>query len=486
MNDNFDPAPTPQLTHSRENNVFDYDLIVIGSGPAGHRGAVQAARLRKRVALVERGEMVGGLCVNTGTIPSKTMREALMYLSGYRERLTYGISYAVKQKITMKDLMFRVGPVVRHEIDVVRHQLLRNGVEVMSAEASFVEPHTLELRYSDGHNRGQISGDKILIATGSEASRDPHIPFDGRYIFSSDDILTLDELPRTLAVVGAGVIGCEYASMFAALGVKVTLIDKRTRLLPFVDGEIVEALTYHLRENRVTLRLGEEVSTIRLNSDGRPQPVELGLASGKHIIADKALYSIGRIGAVGRMNLEAAGVIADDKGRIQVNKVYQTNVPHIYAAGDVIGFPSLAATSMEQGRVAIAHAFQNEELDGMKFFPYGIYTVPEVSFTGRNEEELTAAGIPYEVGKARYREIARGQIMGDDIGMLKLLFHSETRELLGVHIIGEGACELVHVGGAVLSFGGKLDYFLGAVFNFPTLGQCYKIAALDGMSRLGH
>jgi len=466
--------------------VFDYDLIVIGSGPAGHRGAVQAARLRKRVALVERGEMVGGICVNTGTIPSKTMREALMYLSGYRERLIYGVSYTVKQKITMKDLMFRVGPVVRHEIDVIRHQLLRNGVELMTAEASFMDPHTLELRFADGHNHGQISGDNILIATGSEAIRDPHIPFDGRCIFSSDDILTLDELPKTLAVVGAGVIGCEYASMFAALGVKVTLIDKRSRLLPFVDGEIAEALAYHLRENRVTLRLGEEVSTIVFHEDGSSQPVELGLASGKHIIADKALYSVGRCGAVGRLNLDAAGVIADEKGRIKVNKFYQSDVPHIYAAGDVVGFPSLAATSMEQGRIAVAHAFQNETLDGMEFFPYGIYTVPEVSFVGRNEEELTAAGIPYEVGKARYREIARGQIIGDEIGMLKLLFHAETRQMLGIHIIGEGACELVHVGGAVLSYGGKLDYFLGAVFNFPTLGQCYKIAALDGMSRLGH
>jgi len=435
--------------------------------------------------LVERGETVGGVCVNTGTIPSKTMREALMYLSGYREHLTYGVSYTVKQKITMKDLMFRVGPVVRHEVDVIRHQLLRNGVELLTAEASFADPHTLDLHFPDGHSQDRITGEMILIATGSEASRDSHIPFDGRCIFSSDDMLTLDELPKTLAVVGAGVIGCEYASMFAALGVKVTLIDKRARLLPFVDGEIVEALTYHLRENRVTLRLGEEVSTITLHDDGRPQPVELGLASGKHIIADKALYSIGRCGAVGRLNLGAAGVTADEKGRIKVNKFYQSEVPHIYAAGDVVGFPSLAATSMEQGRVAIAHAFQHETPSGIEFFPYGIYTVPEVSFVGRNEEELTAAGIPYEVGKARYREIARGQILGDDIGMLKLLFHAETREMLGVHIIGEGACELVHVGGAVLSFGGKLDYFLGAVFNFPTLGQCYKIAALDGMSRLG-
>src|SRR5215469_13631417 len=466
--------------------VFDYDLVVIGSGPAGHSAAVQAARLRKSVALVERNESVGGVCVNTGTIPSKTMREALIYLSGYREHLTYGASYSVKQKITMKDLLFRVGPVVNHEIDVMRHQLLRNGVELITAEASFVDAHTMLLRSEDGHSYRQISGEKILIATGSEATRDAHIPFDGRHVFSSDDMLKLDELPRTLAVVGAGVIGCEYASMFAALGVKITLVDKRTRLLPFVDGEIADSLTYHLRENRVTVRLGEEVSNITLHNDDRLQPVELGLASGKHIIADKALYSIGRSGAVSTLNLEAAGVMADEKGRINVNEVYQTNIPHIYAAGDVVGFPSLAATSMDQGRVAVAHAFDTDLKSGIEFFPYGIYTVPEVSFVGRNEEELTAAGIPYEVGKARYREIARGQIIGDDIGMLKLLFHAETREMLGVHIIGEGACELIHVGEAVLSFGGKLDYFLKAVFNYPTLGQCYKIAALDGISRLAH
>jgi NAD(P) transhydrogenase len=470
----------------KEKSVFDYDLVVIGSGPAGHSAAVQAARLRKRVALAECGAMVGGVCVNSGTIPSKTLREALMYLSGYREHLIYGISYTVKQKITMSDLLTRVGPVVTHEIDVMRHQLLRNGVELKMARASFVDPHKLQLAHADGQSQSTITAQTILIATGSEATRDAHIPFDGRCVFSSDDILALDELPRTLTVVGAGVIGCEYASMFAALGVKVTLIDKRTRLLPFVDGEISEALSYHLRENRVTVRLGEEVSGIKLHNDGRPQPVELVLASGKHIITDKALYSIGRTGSVSRLGLEAAGVKADDRGRISVNEVFQTEVPHIYAAGDVIGFPALAATSMEQGRVAVAHAFDTEFQGGIEFFPYGIYTVPEVSFVGRTEEELTASGVPYEIGKARYREVARGQIIGDQTGMLKLLFHSDTRELLGVHIIGEGACELVHVGSAVLSLGGKLDYFLKAVFNYPTLAQCYKIAALDGISRLGH
>ncbi len=466
--------------------MYDYDLVVIGSGPAGHSAAVQAARLRKCVAIIEAGDMVGGVCVNTGTIPSKTLREALMYLSGYREHLIYGISYTVKQKITMKDLLTRVDPVVRHEIDVMRHQLLRNGVELKMALGSFVDPHTVQLTSADGHSRSTVTAQTILIATGSEATRDTHIPFDARCVFASDDILALDELPRTLTVVGAGVIGCEYASMFAALGVKVTLIDKRTRLLPFVDGEISEALSYHLRENRVSVRLGEEVSGIKLYDDGRPQPVELALASGKHIVTDKALYSIGRTGAVRRINLDAAGVTADNRGRIKVNEVYQTEVPHIYAAGDVIGFPALAATSMEQGRVAVAHAFDTDFQGGIEFFPYGIYTVPEVSFVGRTEEELTAAGIPYEIGKARYREVARGQIIGDETGMLKLLFHCDTRELLGVHIIGEGACELVHVGAAVLCLGGKLDYFLKAVFNYPTLAQCYKIAALDGISRLGH
>jgi NAD(P) transhydrogenase len=471
---------------AKEKSVFDYDLVVLGSGPAGHSAAVQAARLRKRVAIAECGAMVGGVCVNSGTIPSKTLREALMYLSGYREHLIYGISYTVKQKITMSDLLTRVGPVVTHEIDVMRHQLLRNGVELKMARASFIDPHKLQLAHADGQSQSTITAQTILIATGSEATRDAHIPFDGRCVFSSDDILALDELPRTLTVVGAGVIGCEYASMFAALGVKVTLIDKRTRLLPFVDGEISEALSYHLRENRVTVRLGEEVSGIKLHNDGRPQPVELVLASGKHIITDKALYSIGRTGSVSRLGLEAAGVKADDRGRIRVNEVFQTEVPHIYAAGDVIGFPALAATSMEQGRVAVAHAFDTEFQGGIEFFPYGIYTVPEVSFVGRTEEELTASGVPYEIGKARYREVARGQIIGDQTGMLKLLFHSDTRELLGVHIIGEGACELVHVGSAVLSLGGKLDYFLKAVFNYPTLAQCYKIAALDGISRLGH
>ena len=464
---------------------FEYDLLVIGSGPAGQRAAIQGAKLDKRVALVERRAVVGGVCVNTGTIPSKTLREAVLHLSGYRERGVYGASYAVKQNITIDDLLFRADHVIRHELDVTRHQLARNRVELFSAEASFVGPHNLLLRLADGRGVREVTAKRIVLATGTEATKDPRIPIDGKRIFMSDDILSLDRLPRTLAVVGAGVIGCEYASIFAALGVRVTLIDKRSRLLPFVDGEIVEALTYHLRENRMTLRLSEEVSAIEPVQDERGERVRLHLASGKQIVAEKALYSIGRTGATAQLNTEAAGLCADNRGRLTVNERYQTQVPHIYAVGDLIGFPSLASTSMEQGRLAACHAFGVEARSVPELFPYGIYTIPEISMVGRTEEELTADGVPYEVGKAQYREIARGQIIGDSTGLLKLMFHLETLQLLGVHIIGEGASELVHIGQAVLAFGGRMDYFVNTVFNYPTLAECYKTAAFDGINRLG-
>lgn len=466
---------------------LDYDLIVIGSGPAGQRAAIQGAKLDKRVALVERKSVVGGVSVNTGTIPSKTFREAVLDLSGFRERAFYGASYTVKQNITIDDLMLRTDQVIRHEIDVTRHQLSRNHIELLSATASFVDAHTLKLDLVDEHDRGQrlITGETIVIATGTEATMDPHIPFDHRRILTSDDILKLDCLPRTLTVVGAGVIGCEYACMFAALGVRVTLIDKRPRLLPFIDAEIVDALAYQLRENRVTLRLCEEVSTIEPVHDEHGDRVRIHLASGKQIVTDKALYSIGRTGNTTRLNLGAAGIIPDDRGRLKVNRNYQTDTPNIYAVGDLIGFPSLASTSMEQGRLAACHAFHVEATSVPELFPYGIYTIPEISTVGRNEEELTHDGVSYEIGKARYREIARGQIIGDTIGLLKLIFHAESRDLLGVHIIGEGSSELVHIGQAVLAFGGKVDYFVNTVFNYPTLAECYKVAAFDGINRLG-
>lgn len=463
---------------------FDFDLAVVGSGPAGHHAAIQGAKLRKRVIMIERKPIVGGVCVNIGTIPSKTMREAILYLSGYREHAVYGDSYRVKEKITFQDLLVRVDPVVRHEIDVLRHQLLRNGVELTTASASFVDPHVLHLEDKLSGLQRRISAATIVLAVGTEAVRDGRAPLDGRCIFSSDDVMLLDELPRTLAVIGAGVIGCEYASMFAALGVRVTLIDMRPRLLDFVDAEIAEGLVYQLRERRVTLRLGEEVSSIEVFQENGFQRVRTCLASGKQIVTDKALSSMGRNGATGELNLAAAGLATDARGRLKTNGDYQTAVEHIYAVGDVVGFPSLASTSKEQGRIAVCRAFKVPAEHAPELFPYGIFTIPEISFVGATEESLTNKGVPYEIGKASYREVARGHILGDSSGVLKLLFHRETRELLGVHIIGDGAVELVHIGQAVISLKGTIDYFVNTVFNYPTLAECYKNAALDGINRL--
>jgi NAD(P) transhydrogenase len=463
---------------------FDFDLAVVGSGPAGHHAAIQGAKLRKRVIMIERKPIVGGICVNIGTIPSKTMREAILYLSGYREHAIYGDSYRVKDKITFQDLLVRVDPVVRHEIDVLRNQLLRNGVELTTASASFVDPHVLHLEDKPSGLQRRISAATIVLAVGTQAVRDARSPLDGQRVFSSDDMMELDELPRTLAVIGAGVIGCEYASMFAALGVRVTLIDMRPRLLDFVDTEIVESLVYHLRERRVTLRMGEEVSSIEVFEDNGLKRVRTCLASGKQLVTDKALSSMGRTGATAELNLAAAGLATDARGRMKTNGDYQTEVGHIYAVGDVIGFPSLASTSKEQGRIAVCRAFQVPALHSPELFPYGIYTIPEISFVGATEESLTNKGVPYEIGKAAYREVARGQIIGDSSGFLKLIFHRETRELLGVHIIGDGAVELVHIGQAVISLKGTIDYFVDTVFNYPTLAECYKNAALDGINRL--
>lgn len=464
---------------------YDYDLLVIGSGPAGQRAAIQAAKLNKRVAVVERKTILGGVCINTGTIPSKTLREAVMHLSGYRERSLYGASYTVKQNITMSDLMYRTDHVIQHELDIVRHQLQRNRVELVSAEASFVDSNTVRLKFVDERGWRDVTAEFVIIATGTSATKSDRIPFDGQRILISDDILHLDHLPRTLAVVGAGVIGLEYASIFAALGVRVTVIDKRRRLLSFVDEEIIDTLLYHLNQNRAILRLGEEVQGIDPIDDGNGERVRIHLASGKQITTEMALYSIGRSGATRALNVDAVQLESDERGLLKVNEHFQTNVPNIYAVGDVIGFPSLASTSMEQGRLAACHAFGVPTQHTPELFPYGIYTIPEISTVGRNEGELTEAGIPYEVGKAQYREIARGQIIGDQSGLLKLIFHLDTHELLGVHIIGDGASELVHIGQAVMAFKGSVEYFINNVFNYPTLAECYKTAAFDGINRLG-
>lgn len=455
-------------------------MFVIGTGPAGQRAAIQAAKLGKRVGVCERREVVGGVCINTGTIPSKTFREAVLYLTGFRQRGIYGSSFAVKEDISMSDdLLFRCNYVISRETDVIRHQLRRNRVEVVSGEAAFEGPHTLTV--SSGGNVVRVESDKVVIATGTTPAPYRGFDADGETVIDSDDILSLKEVPRTMTVVGAGVVGIEYASIFAALGSEVTVVERRDEILDFVDSEIVDHLTYHMRNMGCIFRLGEEVESVE---SVRGQAVAR-LKSGKRIVSDLLLYSVGRIGATAALDLEAAGLTADERGRIPVDEHYQTARSHIYAVGDVVGFPSLASTSMEQGRIAACHAFGIEYHSSPDHFPFGIYSVPELSMVGETEHDLTAAGVPYEVGLARYREIARGNILGDDTGMLKLLFHRESRKLLGVHIIGAEASELVHIGQAVLAFGGTLDYFVNTVFNYPTLAECYKVAALDCYNKIG-
>jgi NAD(P) transhydrogenase len=457
----------------------DYDLLVIGSGPAGQRAAIQAAKLRRRVALVERRRHVGGVSVNTGTIPSKTIREAVMYLTGLGQRGIYGQDYRVKDEIDIPDIAMRTRQVVERERSVIRDQLMRNHVTLLDGDAHFAGPRELAISDGDSGER-RVTSEKIVIATGSEPAHPPDIAFDGRTILDSDDIvLRLERIPRTLVVVGAGVIGIEFASMFAALGTKVTVVDGRPDMLDFCDQEIVEALRYHLRDLGVTFRFGEVVTRVAQLDDGTLTT----LKSGKQIAADAVFYSAGRQGATGGLRLENAGLTADSRGRIAVADSYRTSADGIYAAGDVIGFPSLASTSAEQGRLASADAC-GLEVRPMEDLPFGVYSIPEIGFVGKTELELTEAAIPYEVGISYYRELARGQILGDAHGLLKLLVSPDDRKLLGVHALGAHATELVHVGQAVIGLGGTVDFLVEAVFNYPTLAEAYKVAALDAANKL--
>jgi NAD(P) transhydrogenase len=460
--------------------MITYDLLVIGSGPAGQRAAIYATKLGKRSAVVERMRNIGGVSINTGTIPSKTMREAVMHLSGYNYRSIYGMNYRVKEKITMADLAFRVQHVIKTEIDVTEAQLSRNGIDVLPGVASFEDATHVKVTNEGGTQVYEAKN--VIIATGTKPADSPRVPINGRSIVNSDQILDLPNLPKSMIVVGGGVIGVEYTCMFSALGVRVTLIEKRPKLLEFADQEIVEALSYHLRDSRVTMRLAEEVESVEELPDCS---VVANLESKKRISGGALLYAVGRSGNVDQLNLPAVGIEPDSRGRITVDKDFRTKVPGIFAVGDVIGFPSLASVSMEQGRIAVARAFGNESLlSNPTYYPYGIYTIPEISFIGKTEEQLTDEDVPYEVGVAYYREIARGQIRGDTTGRLKIVFHRDTRHLLGVHIIGEGASELLHIGQAVMSLGGTLDYFIDTVFNYPTLAECYKAAAFNGINRL--
>jgi NAD(P) transhydrogenase len=460
--------------------MHDYDMIVIGSGPSGRRAAVQSAKIGKSVLVIEKGRRVGGVSVHTGTIPSKTLRETVLNLSGWRERGFYGRSYRVKQEIDAGDLMARLHKTLDHEVEVLEHQFNRNAVKTARGEGRFVGPHEIEVTAETGERR-TYRASHVLIACGTRPFRPDYVPFNRTSVFDSDEIIELPRLPRSLTVIGAGVIGIEYATIFSALDVAVTLIESHSSFLDFVDRELIEEFMHDLRDRNVALRLGSAVTAIEVGESGQPTT---RLANGRVVTTEMLLFTAGRVGATDTLNLAAAGITTDNRGRIAVDpKTMQTAVPHIYAAGDVIGFPSLASTSMEQGRVAACHAFGMAPHPPPEFFPYGIYSVPEISTVGMSEEEVRRREIPYECGIARFRETSRGHIMGLDSGMMKMIFSTRSRRLLGVHIVGEGATELIHIGQAVLNLKGTIDYFIENTFNYPTLAEAYKIAGLDAWNR---
>ena len=457
-----------------------YNLVVIGSGPAGQKAALSAAKQGSRVALVEQRISVGGVCLHTGTIPSKTMREAVIYFTGYELRNYYGESYRVKDTITPEDLTYRVDHVVKQELDLISDQMKRNGVDMFFGTARFKSPHSIQIATTPD-SEVTVATETVVIAVGTKPARPDHIPFTFGRIIDSDEILHLKNIPRTMVVVGGGVIGCEYSSIFATLDVEITLIESRERILEFADREVIDHLMYHMRSQEIVLRFGEAVTRVFIDDKDR---VVTELESGKRIISEALLYSIGRQGATEELNLDAAGLKSDTRGRLAVNEYYQTEVPHIYAAGDVIGFPSLASTSMEQGRIAACNALGSQYETFSQIYPYGIYTIPVISMVGATEEQLTKEKVPYEIGTARYGETAKGHMLGDPSGMLKLLFHRETHNILGVHAIGDQAAEIIHIGQAVMAYEGKIDYFVNTVFNYPTLAEIYKIAAYNGLNKL--
>ena len=462
-----------------------YDLVVLGSGPAGRRAAVQAAKLGRSVLVVDERARVGGVSVHTGTIPSKTLRETALNLSGWRERGFYGRSYRAKQDICSADLAARMAKTLDYEVTVLEHQFARNGVETVVGRGRFIDPHHIAIatRSGDQEVEHRVAAEKVLIAVGTMPHRPSHIPFNGSSVLDSDDFILSPRLPRSLTVVGAGVIGIEYATIFSALDVPVTLIEPRAALLEFMDSEIVEHLIHLMRDRGIALRLGGEVERIGFGANGAPVCV---LADGRQVSSEIVLYTAGRVGATAGLDLGAAGLEADERGRIAVDRrSFQTSQPHIYAAGDVIGFPSLASTSLEQGRAAACHAFGQPVANDELYQPFGVYAVPELSSVGLSEAQARERGLSYECGIARFRETSRGHIMGTDSGVLKLICERGSRKLLGVHIIGEGASELVHIGQAVLNLGGTIDYFVENSFNYPTLAEAYKIAALDVWNRLG-
>ena len=464
--------------------MTNYDLIVIGSGPAGRRAAIQAAKLQKSVLVIDNRSRVGGVSVHTGTIPSKTLRETVLNLSGWRERSFYGASYRVKNQIVPTDLAARLGKTLEYEIAILEHQFARNSVHTAIGQAHFTGPNSIAVTGNAESYSGtmEVRAEKILIAVGTEPLRPEHIPFNASNVLDSDDFVRSPRVPRSLTVVGAGVIGLEYATIFSALDIPVTLIEPRSQILEFMDSEIVENFAYQLRDRGVSLRLNSTIEKIEFNPAGAPICI---LDDGRQITSDMVLYTAGRAGATSSLNLEACGLTANARGLLKVDKLtFQTCQPHIYAAGDVIGFPSLASTSMEQGRAAACHAFDQTTSMDPQSYPMGIYTVPELSSVGLNENQAREQGIRYECGIARLRETSRGHIMGLQAGILKLIFDADSLRLLGAHIVGEGATELIHIGQLAINLGGTLDYFVDSCFNYPTLAEAYKVASLDAWNRL--
>jgi NAD(P) transhydrogenase len=459
-----------------------FDLIVIGCGPAGEKAGAQAAYFGKRVAVIERAEALGGSCINTGTVPSKTLRESALYFSGLKQRGLYGIDYSLKDNLTVHDFMHHEREVVEMERQRILKNLELHHIELVRGQAAFEDVHTVAVSSASGTRR--LRGEVILISTGSKPHRPPEIAFDDVHVFDSDTFLQMERIPKSLAVIGGGVIGCEYASIFIALGVSVTLVDGRDRLLPFLDAEISERLRVRLAALGMQFWFNERPVKVQSTASG----VDLVMKSGKTLQTESALFAAGRRAAVDGLALEKAGLAINDRGYIAVDANYRTAVPHIYAAGDVIGFPALASTSMEQGRVAVCHAF------GFKYkqrvasmLPMGIYTIPEISAAGETEESCKEKKIDFCVGRALYSNNARGHIVGDTAGLLKLIFARADRKLLGVSIIGEIATELIHIGMAILDKGLTIDEFIEQVFNYPTLSETYKYAAYDGLGNLaGH
>ena len=459
-----------------------FDLIVIGSGPAGEKAAIQAARLHKSVAIVERQSVQGGVCIHTGTIPSKTLRETVVYIAGLRQRSVFGMTGGVKPNITVRELMYRKDQVVQQELDVIQQNMARHRIEVIHGTGRIADPHTVEVTGGGGKQR-ILNADFIVISTGTRPHHPESIAFDHKYIYDSESIINLDIIPQTLTIIGGGVIGCEYASIFAHLGIRVTVIDPRDRLLSFLDHEISDNLTYLMRKYGITLYLGESANEVFVERD----QVATVTSRGRKVVSDRLMYAAGRAGNIESLGLTELGIETDSHGIVRVDENYRTRVPNVYAVGDVIGFPSLASVSMDQGRLASLHAFGCDDIRCLNtLLPFGIYTIPAVSIVGETEESLMASGTNYEVGIARYFELARGQIINDHDGMLKIIFDPESKRIYGVHIIGERATELIHIGQAVMTLGGTLDYFLNTVFNYPTMSEAYKVAALDGFARVEH